>query len=334
MLINSTITKERERDPEAKIMISSYNILFSILLGVSGAARTGSFVPWPWTSRPQQFQEEVHNETPEDAKLFDTTAWVDYFRTAVGPPDKFQTARFMIYLIGAFALLYELTPGVLFNTIGGKHSQLNHRLVQTYGTGVFGVIIMMYCVVLNGMTLAEAYQLSEIPWIIECLRNSWKEGRGGNKAVGYNKREQTLRLALSALFLYSMTQHHPTAAMKTATMLWLLVGLYVIVQPEAAARTLFGHFPTYDATSEVMIRMIGFNMLAHGGFAGVMLFGDDVDPFTAFGVGYSSWFFKLLVQQFVTDDVQKAGADIRMIYFWMAVHGSVVATMLLPLIYA
>lgn len=303
-------------------MIST--ILFSILLGLSSAAHTGYFVPLT-ADRLQQFQE-MRDEKLQAAKL-DTTAWVDYLRNAIGLPDKFKTAQFMIYLIGVFALVYELTPGFMFRVNGGKHSPLNHRLVQTYGTGVFGVIIMMYCVVLNGMTLADAYQLSEVPWIIESLRNIWKEVHG--RAVGYNKREQTLRLATSALFLYSMTQHHPTAAMKAATVLWLLFGLYLVVQPDAAAQTLFGHFATYDTTSRVVIRMIGFNMLAHGGFAGVMLFGNDVDPLTAFGVGYSSWLFKLLVLQAVTHDSQKAGIDSRMIYFWIAVHGSVVATMLL-----
>ena len=252
----------------------------------------------------------------------DLLGWTAYL------PDKFKTAQFMIYLIFVFGILYELTPGILFNIYGGKHSRLNHRLVQTYGTGVLGNIILMYCTVLKEMKLSDAYQLATLPYIVECLRNIWKE-RQPKQAVGYNKHKAALYLVFSVSFLYSMTQQHQVASMKAAAVTYILLGLWVIIRPDAAAESLCGHFPTYDATSRLMMRMIGFNALGHGGLTAATLFGDDVDPLTAFGIGYSAWFFKLLVLQVITRDIKKAGLDGRLVSFWILMHGMVVATVLL-----
>ena len=292
------------------------------------AAHTGYFVPLTTPDRLAQFQDEheakLHQATNTTARIVDSLRNIAKVTTI----DKYQTAQFMIYLIGVMGMLYVVTPGFLFNVFGGQHSALNHRLVQTYGAGVLGVIVMMFAVVLNkDLTLAEAYQLSEVPWIIESCRKLWQETLGC-KPVGYNKRIQILRLTLSSLFLYTMTQHHPTTAMQVATALWSLVGLFVVSQPQAAASSLFGHFSSsMDATSIVMIRMIGFNMLAHAGLAGAMLYG--CDPLTAFGFGYASWFIKVCIMQIVTRDFAKADLDAKQVYFWIGVHGTVVTMMLL-----
>jgi len=69
--------------------------------------------------------------------------------------DPLETATCMTYVIGALGLTYICLPQLLFSIFGGKHSPLNHRLVQTYGSGVLGTIITIgYCLIIKETSLA------------------------------------------------------------------------------------------------------------------------------------------------------------------------------------
>ena len=77
-----------------------------------------------------------------------------------------------------------------------------------------------------------------------------------------------------------------------------------------------------------MLRMIAFNMFAHGAFAGSIAW-MDVNAVAAFGIGYSAWWLKLVVMQVMTREFELAGFDSRLVYVWIVLHGVVVATILL-----
>ena len=76
-----------------------------------------------------------------------------------------------------------------------------------------------------------------------------------------------------------------------------------------------------------MIRMIGFNILAHIGVVGSILFG-GAGNLKAFGIGYASWFFKLLFISVLTDDAKNAGLSSWLVNLFIAVHGTAVVTIL------
>lgn len=101
----------------------------------------------------------------------------------------------------------------------------------------------------------------------------------------------------------------PTAALQTATVAWLVMGLAVIGQPLAAAKMLLhhdavhGNVPTWDHTSTHDAHDC---MLVHGGVAAALVFGGINDTLTAFGIGYASWWCKIVFMRFVTRDMSKA----------------------------
>ena len=326
-------------------MIAVFALSLLFFVGVSHAAHTGNFVPLMEHLEEYEARHNalLHPNTNNTTTTTTSLLWLTNLFgdiTALLPPNRLTTARCMIYIIGMLAILYQVAPGFLFRMIhGGTHSPLNHRLVQTYSSGIASAIILMYChVSCSNMTLVDAYPFSLLPWMLECIRNLLVLGGGqrtNKTAVRYHKSPQVLGLVLSALFLYAMTAHdgHPTAALQTMTTAWLVLGVAVIYNPRGAAKMLVSHHDmtaAWDATSQLMVRMIGFNMLAHGGVAAALLFGTATiaDPLTAFGIGYSAWLWKIVFLQFVTGDLVKAGVDRRTVYALLALHGGVVATIL------
>jgi hypothetical protein len=240
------------------------------------------------------------------------------------PLDAMKTATFMIHVIILAGLQCLLLPGTFLSMYGLKQSPLNNVLCKMYGAGMLCVIFMAYCLLIKDTTLATAYGLSELPWVIETLPHVLT---GDAKTVGFTNAGQVFVLVESALVMYATTQDYAETAMKVVTVFWLLNGLYLGADPKGASK-LWGAFHTFDATSKFMTRMIGFNMLAHNAFAGSMLF-MNVDKLTAFGIGYAFWLIKLVVLQLVTSDAADVYFDKRLMYFWMAVHATVVATILL-----
>lgn len=240
------------------------------------------------------------------------------------PLDAMKTATFMIHVIILAGLQCNLVPGTFLSMYGLKQSPLNKMLCKMYGAGVLSVIVTAYCLLMKDTTLATAYGFSELPWVIESLRHVLT---GDAKTVGFTNAGQVYVLVESAVVMYAMTQEYAETVMKVVSVFWLLNGLYLGADPKRASK-LWGTFPTFDATSKFMARMIGFNFLALNSFAGSMLF-MNVDKMTAFGIGYTFWLVKIVVLQLVTSDAADAHFDQRLLYFWMAVHATVVATILL-----
>mmetsp|Transcript_9852 Transcript_9852/g.14710 ORF Transcript_9852/g.14710 Transcript_9852/m.14710 type:complete len:228 (+) Transcript_9852:93-776(+) len=214
--------------------------------------------------------------------------------------DPLETATCMTFVIGALGLTYMCLPQLLFSIFGGKHSPLNHRLVQTYGSGVLGTIITMYCLIIKETSLAQAVQLSQIPYTFEYLRYI------SGKELGYYKHSQEMELFLAVFAAYAMTQPYAEIVLKLLVVCWLIYAVLLISAPKSTTTMTCGSFKTWDETSKLMIRMIGFNILAHIGVVGSILFG-GAGNLKAFGIGYSCWFFKLLFISVLTDDAKNAG---------------------------
>lgn len=227
----------------------------------------------------------------------------------------------MTYFIGVLGLTYLSMPQLLFNVFGGKHSPLNHRLVQTYGSGVMATIITMYCLIVKETSLARAVQLSQIPYTLEYIRYIT------GKELGYYKQSQEIGLFLGLFAAYAMTQPYAESAMKLLVIWWLIYAVFLISAPTSTTAMTCGSFKTWDETSKLMIRMIGFNILAHVGVVGSILFG-GMENLKAFGIGYSSWFIKLLFISVLTNDAKDAGLSGLLVNSFIAVHGIVVATIL------
>jgi hypothetical protein len=235
--------------------------------------------------------------------------------------DPLGTAKFMTYFIGILGLTYLLLPGLLFNIFGGKHSPLNHRLVQTYGSGVMGTNVTMYCLIIKEISLAQAVQLSQIPYTLEYLRYIT------GKELGYYKHSQEMGLFLALFPAYAMTQPYAEVVMKLIVAFWLVYAAFLISAPKSTTEMTCGSFKTWDETSKLMTRMIGFNILAHVAVVGSILFG-GTDNLKAYGIGYSSWFVKLLFLSLLTNDVKDAGLCSWLVNSFIVVHGVVVAIIL------
>ena len=107
------------------------------------------------------------------------------------------------------------------------------------------------------------------------------------KAVGLLQTHQEMELFLAVFAAYAMTQPYAEIVLKLLVVFWLVYAVLLISAPKSTTTITCGSFKTWDETSKLMIRMIGFNILAHIGVVGSILFG-GAGNLKAFGIGYSS----------------------------------------------
>lgn len=232
-----------------------------------------------------------------------------------------MVAHKVVHVATAVSLLYGgvnyLAPEATSDICGVEPTPTETALMRRVGLAAFGIGFLPYAVFIKDVSVEKANGMYAALWVIEHSLSLL------NKDSVMTVGPSTAQMIVGLLFVIAANTSVAPISSKVLSVLGILSGIQLVFTPVSSLRLLTR---TNGNASELsMTRDLGLWLTSLGVLQATLAFG--MDPIKALGYSQVAVLLRTLAAIFGTNEVQKAGIQKALQYFWLSYH-TVIATLL------
>lgn len=166
------------------------------------------------------------------------------------------------------------------------NTEQNQFVTAHTGFALLSYGIMMYCLLFEKTTLQVAIQVVNILWVYHQTSNVL--GGKIDKFTGGDNTGFWFTIFVFAFNAFAMTQEYAVLVIQATTLLWLLTGLQMVLNPDGAAKAWKMEKAEESSFGTLLLRLFGYCLLADAVVIFSLLFW-ECSPVEAYGYSLSIW---------------------------------------------